>query len=72
MGAITTTPAEFQFQGSDDGTNWYAIGASVTPAASTTAVLTVLDFIPKYARIYVKTAGVGATLGYVLIKAQGV
>jgi hypothetical protein len=71
MGAVTTTPPALQLQGSEDGTNWYAIGNPLTAVASSTTVLVVKDFMPKYVRALVQTAGVGATLGYVCIKALG-
>jgi hypothetical protein len=71
MGAITTTPPVFALQGSDDGVNWYTFGPDVTTVASSAATGIVTDFMPKFARAYVKTAGVGATLNNVLIKAHG-
>lgn len=68
MGAITTTPPAFQIEGSEDGVNWYAVGTPLTAVASSTVEVTV----PKsatFARARVSTAGVGATLGYVSLKA---
>ncbi len=68
MGAITTTPPAFQIEGSEDGVNWYAVGTPLTAVASSTVEVTV----PKsatFTRARVSTAGVGATLGYVSLKA---
>lgn len=71
MGAITTTAPQFQLEGSDDyGVTWYAIGTPLTGVASSTVQLTVPDINSKAVRARVSTAGVGATLGYVLIKAH--
>lgn len=70
MGAITTTAPIFQLQGSEDGTNWYAFGGTLTGVASTTVNTLVKDVaLPKFVRVFVQTAGVGATLGYVTVKA---
>lgn len=71
MGAITTTAPAFQLEGSDDfGTTWYAIGSPLTGVASSTVQVTVLDINAAALRARVSTAGSGATLGYVLIKAH--
>lgn len=69
MGAVTTTAPQFQLQGSEDGTNWYSLGAALTTTANNTSIVTVPSVIPKFARAIVSTAGVGATLGQVSIKA---
>lgn len=68
MGAITTTPPAFQIEGSEDGVNWYAVGTPLTAVASSTVEVTVLKSA-TFARARVSTAGVGATLGYVSLKA---
>lgn len=71
MGAITTTAPQFQLEGSDDfGATWYAIGTPLTGVASSTVQATVIDINAAALRARVSTAGVGATLGYVLIKAH--
>lgn len=72
MGAVTTTAPVFQLQGSEDGSNWFAFGGTLTATASTTVNLLVKDVaMPKFVRAYVQSAGVGATLGYVTVKAFG-
>ena len=72
MGAITTTAPQLQLEGSDDnGVTWYAIGSPLTAVASTTVQLTVPAFNAGAIRARVSTAGVGATLGFVLIKVRG-
>jgi hypothetical protein len=68
MGAATTAPV-LQLQGSEDGTNWYTIGANFTPTASATSVFVFKDIMPKFARISVATAGAAVTAGYVSVKA---
>jgi hypothetical protein len=72
MGAITTTAPALQIEGSDDnGATWYAIGAALTGVASATVQVTVNDFNADLLRARVTTAGVGATLGYALLKTYG-
>jgi len=71
MGAITTTAPQFQLEGSDDfGATWYAIGAPLTGVASSTVQQTVNSINAAAIRVRVSTAGSGATLGYVMIKAH--
>lgn len=71
MGAITTTAPAFQLEGSEDlGATWYAIGSPLTGVASSTVQVTVLDINASLVRARVSTAGSGATLGYVCIKAH--
>lgn len=70
LGAATTAPV-LQLQGSEDGTNWYAIGGTFTPTASTTTLQIVKDFLPKFARVIVATAGATVTPGYISLKATG-
>lgn len=71
MGAITTTAPAFQLEGSEDlGATWYPIGTPLTGVASSTVQLTVLDVNASLVRARVSTAGVGATLGYVCVKAH--
>lgn len=72
MGAIITTAPQFVVEGSEDGTNWYQISATpLTAVASSTVIQTISGYIPMFARVRVSTAGVGATLGYVSLKAIG-
>ena len=68
IGAATTPPV-LQLQGSDDaGASWYSIGTTLTSVASSTTSLTVSNVNSQLLRATVSTAGVGVTLGYVLIK----
>lgn len=68
-GGITTAPA-IQLQGTDDnGGSWYDIGTPLTAVANKTVQLTVANIQTQQLRGIVTTAGSGATLGYVLIKA---
>lgn len=73
MGAITTTAPVITIQGSEDGTNWYPLGTSpsLTGAASSTVVNYIANAAPNFVRGTVTTAGSGATLGYISIKALG-
>ena len=68
LGAATTPPA-LQLEGSEDGTNWYAIGTPLTGVANNTVQLTVTGLSATYTRARVSTAGVGVTAGYVSLKA---
>lgn len=71
MGAITTTAPQFQLEGSEDfGATWYAIGSPLTGVASSTVQQTVNSINAAALRVRVSTAGVGATLGYVMMKAH--
>ena len=71
MGAITTTAPVFALQVSVDNTNWVQLGADITTAASTTSILQVTNAQARFSRLLVKTAGSGATLGYVMVKGVG-
>lgn len=70
-GAITTTAPAFKLQGSDDnGVSWYDIpGGTLTAVASSTVQVTVANFNSELIRAIVTTAGSGATLTYVSLKA---
>ena len=71
LGAATTPPS-FQLEGSEDnGATWYAIGAALAGLANNTVQITVPDVNAALLRARVSVAGVGATLGYVLVKAGG-
>jgi hypothetical protein len=71
MGAITTTAPAFQLEGSDDfGLTWYAIGSPLTGVASATVQVTVNSINAGAIRARVSTAGAGATLNYVMLKAH--
>lgn len=70
MGAGGTPPA-LQLEGSDDfGATWYAIGSPLTGVASSTVQVTVNSINAGAIRARVSTAGSGATLGWVAIKAH--
>lgn len=71
MGAITTTAPTFALQISADGTNFVQLGADITTTANTTSVLQVSNAQASFSRLLVKSAGSGATLGYVMIKGTG-
>lgn len=71
MGAITTTAPAFQVEGStDSGANWFSIGTPITGVANTAIQVTVTDTTCQLLRARVSTAGVGATLGSILLKAH--
>jgi hypothetical protein len=71
MGAITTTAPVFALQVSVDNVNWVQLGADITTAANTTSILQVSNAQARFSRLLVKTAGSGATLGYVMVKGVG-
>lgn len=65
---ITTTAPALQLEGTDDGANWYAVGAPLTAVANSTVRLVVPDTNSQALRARVSTAGSGATLTHVIIK----
>ena len=68
VGAIATTPAQVQLEGSDDNSTWYAIGTPLAAVANSSVQATTLNVRSAFVRGRVSTAGVGVTIGYVLIK----
>lgn len=68
-GTITTTAPAFQLEGSEDNSVWYSIGSPLTAVASSSVELTVSSKSATYTRVRVSTAGSGATIGYVSLKA---
>lgn len=68
LGAATTPPA-IQLEGSEDGVNWYAVGAPLTGVANKTVQLTVNSLSATYTRARVTTVGAAVTMGYIAIKA---
>lgn len=71
LGAATTPP-QLQIQGSEDGTNWYTMnGTALVGVASSTVIQISKDYLPKFVRGIVSTAGATVTPGYVSIKAVG-
>jgi len=69
MGAITTTAPQFMIEGSEDNSNWVALTAALTSVASSTVTIKVNDTQFPFLRAKVTTAGSGATLGSVTLKA---
>lgn len=69
LGAATTPP-QLQLEGSDDnGVSWYALGAPLAGAASSTVQLTVNNVNAEFVRARVSTVGATVTAGYVEVKA---
>ena len=68
LGATTTAPV-LQLQGSEDGTNWYTIGANFTPTAAANVSFVFQDIMPRFCRVSVATAGASVTLNHISIKA---
>jgi hypothetical protein len=65
-----TTPATLQIEGSDDnGATWYAVGATFSPAASSTTQTTVLNIQAQLLRVRVTVAGTLVVAGYTVLKA---
>lgn len=71
MGAITTTAPAVQLQGSEDGAFWYPIGSALTGVASAVVQLTVTNISCAFIRAIVTTAGSGATMNSLSLKAWG-
>jgi hypothetical protein len=71
MGAITTTAPTFALQVSVDNVNWVQLGADIVTVANTTNILQVSNAQARFSRLLVKSAGSGATLGYVMVKGVG-
>lgn len=73
FGAIFTasgTPnASLQLEGSHDAINWLSIGTAITSSTTTYTQITNLLNGFSYARVRVASAGTGATLGYIVVKA---
>lgn len=70
MATITTTAPVIKLQGSEDSQNWFDIDAvGLTAVANSTVEKTINAKACTYIRAQVTTAGVGATLGYIALKA---
>ena len=67
LGAATTPPA-LQLEGSEDGTNWYAMGTPLTGVANNTVQLTVSGLSATYVRARISTIGATVVAGYVSLK----
>ena len=68
LGTATTPPA-IQLEGSEDGINFYTMGAPLTGVASSTVQLTVTGLSATFVRAKVTTIGVTVVAGYVSLKA---
>jgi hypothetical protein len=70
IGSATGSPI-LQLEGSDDfGSTWYPIGSPLTTTANSTVQATTTTLNSAAVRARVSTAGVGAVMGYVMIKAH--
>jgi len=70
MGAGGTAPT-IQFRGSEDGTNFFNLGAAFTATVGATTSLGIDDgSLPKFIRAEVTAAGVGSTLNYICLKGK--
>ena len=70
-GAVTTSAAVLILEVSPDNINWVQVGADITTAATTNSLLQVTNALGRFARLRTKTAGIGTTLTYVMIKGVG-
>lgn len=69
QGAGATTNPQIQLEGSEDGgLTWYSIGAPLVGVVSASVQLTVNNINAQLVRGRISTAGVLATINYVLIK----
>jgi hypothetical protein len=69
IGAVTTTAPVIQAQTSDDGgLTWEDIGTTLTGVASSIVTQTITANVGQRVRAIVKTAGVGVTSDYLLLK----
>ena len=71
MGAVTTTAPVMQVQISPDNSSWVQVGSTITTGASTNTFFQVSGVQANFVRLIVSTAGTGATLNFVFIKAMG-
>jgi len=71
MSAITTTAPVLAFEVSADGSVWTQVGADITGVASSAVLLQVTNTLARFARVRVKTAGVGATVNFIMVKGVG-
>ena len=70
-GAGATTAPVYGIQISPDGTNWADSGISVSVPASSSQTISMTGIAAKFARAFIKTAGVAATQTYAELKALG-
>jgi hypothetical protein len=71
MGAVTTTAPVMQVQISPDSTSWVQVGSNITTVASTNTFFQAAGVQANFVRLTVSTAGTGATLNFIFIKAMG-
>ena len=71
MGAVTTLAPIMQVQISPDNSSWVQVGSNITTVASTNTFFQVAGVQANFVRLIVSTAGTGATLNFVFIKAMG-
>jgi hypothetical protein len=71
MAAGGTGPS-IDLQGSDDNSNWYKIGSSLTATAGATTYIDTGSAVvmPKWIRGLISSAGTGATLNYITLKGK--
>lgn len=72
LGVTTTAPVlAYETSVVTDGTAWVQVGADITATANSTTLLQLSNVQPRFSRIRVKTAGVGATVNFIMIKGVG-
>lgn len=71
MATVTTTAPVLVLEVSPDNAVWVQVGADITTVANTVNFLQASDVLARFARIKVKTAGSGASLGYLMVKGIG-
>lgn len=70
VGNVVVTAPNVVLEGSAEGlaNTWYRLGSELQTANNTLSYITVTDALPRFARVRVSAAGVGANLNYVMIK----
>jgi hypothetical protein len=66
-----TVAPTLTFEGSEDNTNWYALGTAVTPTIGTLGMYNFTGIAPKFVRGRVSAAGTGTTAMLVTVKVLG-
>lgn len=68
LGAVTTPPT-IQVEGSNDGSNWFAVGSPLLGVASSSVHnISLNSHSAKFLRARVSVAGTGVTPGFILLK----
>lgn len=70
-GSGATVSPIYGIQISDDSSSWADTGVSLTVAASVTVTTSISGIVGRFARIYIKSAGTGATQTYAALRAVG-